>query len=163
MGGRLAMHALVRPGAPWSKAVIISADPGHGHDPDRAKGDASWANLARSDWPEFCDQWSAEALFAEDDVDWDRSEYSAERQEAVAKGFEVWSVGKQRDLRSELKDVEIPILWIVGARDAKFVGLAESIVPILRDAQLLVVADAGHRVPWEQPEVVAEAIRSFLS
>ena len=50
MGGRLALHALIDSTAPWSKAVIIGADPGSGLDVERVARDTAWAALARIDW-----------------------------------------------------------------------------------------------------------------
>lgn len=158
MGGRLALHALVQPGAPWSRAVIISADPGAGPDPARVSADREWADLARRDWPAFLRQWAAQPVFGGAPMPW-RRPFGAGRREAVARGFEEWSVGKQRDLRPEIGRCGIPVRWIAGARDEKFVRLASGVPGV----DVAVVENAGHRVPWEQPEVTAELIRSFLS
>ena len=157
------MHALVATSARWSRAVIISADPGSGHVPDRLVRDAEWARLACEGWDEFCEQWNRQGVFGERAAPWDRRGFSPQRQMAVARGFEEWSVGRQSDLRAAIRACAIPLLWVVGERDEKFVRLAASVCGGASHAELLVVEGAGHRVPWEQPEVVAEAIRSFLS
>jgi 2-succinyl-6-hydroxy-2,4-cyclohexadiene-1-carboxylate synthase len=158
MGGRLALHALVHPQAAWSRAVIISADPGSGTDPERVDRDQAWANLAREDWEEFCQRWAAQPVFGGSEMPWTR-DFSERRREAVARGLEVWSVGRQRDLRAEIERCGFPILWIVGENDEKFVRLAASVPGV----EMVIVGGAAHRAPWEKPEATAEVIRSFLS
>jgi len=53
---------------------------------------------------------------------------------------------------SRLHELTIPTLWIAGVRDAKYVAEATRAVSLVRDGRLVVVEDAGHRVPWERPE-----------
>ena len=163
MGGRLALHALTLANCPWSQAVIISSDPGSGPVPDRVARDRRWAKLARRDWDGFTTEWLAQSIFDGSPTPGDRAFPGARRVEAIARGFECWSVGRQEDLREELGRIELPVLWIVGERDQKFVDLAEGLVPRMPSGRLAVVRGAGHRVPWERPEVVADLIRSFIS
>ncbi len=163
MGGRLALHALVERRAPWSKAVIISADPGYGGDRERVERDAGWAALARRDWSSFCLRWYGQGVFAGAESPWTREEFPPVRREAVALGFERWSVGLQRDLRDELGEVSQPVLWIAGERDAKFAAIAAEMGGVLPRCRVEVVRGAGHRVPWERADAWAALIRSFLS
>lgn len=162
MGGRLALHALLAEGTRWSKAVIISAHTGNGHDPERLEADREWARLARTDWGRFVERWSAQAVFGGQPSPWDRQPPTA-RREAIARGFERWSLGSQQDLLPSLHQVSIPVLWLAGGRDEKYVAIARRACSELPDARLETVPDSGHRVPWETPGRCAEAIRSFLS
>ena len=52
----------------------------------------------------------------------------------------------------------MPVTLVVGERDAKFRAIAERMARRIRDADVVVVAGAGHAVQLEQPELVAAAI-----
>lgn len=162
MGGRLALHALVAEGARWSKAVIISAHTGGGADPERLERDRGWADLARKDWPRFVEEWSAQTVFGGRPMPWERS-FGAERREAIASGFERWSLGAQEDLLPRLAAIECPVLWLAGEEDTKYVETGRRACEVLPQGRLEVVAGCGHRVPWDGAESCAEGIRSFLS
>ncbi len=162
MGGRLALHALIESAAPWSKAVIIGADPGSGSDVDRVARDTAWAALARADWDEFCRRWAEQPVFGGKAMPWGR-EADVARREEIARGFEEWSVGLQEDLRPRLAALSIPVLWIAGEDDEKFAALARELSAMMPAGRCEIVAGAGHRVPWDQAESLAQAIQSFLS
>ncbi|QNM82340.1 alpha/beta hydrolase [Sphingomonas sabuli] len=62
------------------------------------------------------------------------------------------------------RTVDVPTLVIWGMRDpallpAQLVGLEE----LVQDLQIERIEDAGHFVPWEAPEAVAEALGTFLA
>jgi len=162
MGGRLALHALLAAGAPWSKAVIISAHTGAGQDAERLRCDAHWAALLRCDAGRFVEEWAAQPVFGGRSMPWGRGELAA-RSEAVARGFEEWSLGAQEDLLPALGALRCPVLWLVGEQDAKYVEIGRRACARLPEGRLQVVAGSGHRVPWEQPEICAAAISGFLS
>jgi pimeloyl-ACP methyl ester carboxylesterase len=60
-----------------------------------------------------------------------------------------------------------PTLLINGENDAKFAGLGQAWMASVatRGARLphRLVPGAGHRVPWDQPDLTAEIIAEFLS
>ena len=85
------------------------------------------------------------------------------RRQAVARSFMDWSLGKQADLRDRLGGISCPILWMTGARDAKFTCLAAEVTPRMRAGRHVEVAGAGHRVPWEMPDVFETRIGEFLA
>jgi 2-succinyl-6-hydroxy-2,4-cyclohexadiene-1-carboxylate synthase len=162
MGGRLGLQALVAEGAPWSKAIIISAHSGGGADLERLERDAGWAELARRDWERFVADWSAQPVFGGKPMPWDRAG-GGERREAIARGFERWSLGAQEDLLPRLGAVEFPVLWLAGEEDGKYVDIGRRACEVLPAGRLEVVGNCGHRVPWERAEYCAKVIRSFLS
>ncbi len=57
-----------------------------------------------------------------------------------------------------LGELTMPMTLVVGARDAKFLAIAERMAERLPDAEVVVVAGAGHAVALEDPPAVAEAI-----
>lgn len=165
MGGRLALHALLENPSLWSKAVIVSADTGMVDDQEkraRAVQDAEWAALAlRGDWAAFMEKWNAQGVLAGGGMpNRDRLHL---RREQVARSFIDWSVSQQDDLLPKLSKITCPVMWVVGERDRKFVRIAERAVEALPNAQLEVLGDVGHRVPWEAPGRFAALVREFIS
>lgn len=158
LGGRLALHAVAEDPLKWRALVLISAHPGLTNDADRARrleSDCIWAEKCRMLDPiDFLKQWNAQPVLKssrrDPQTDYDR--------EAVARAFEAWSLGRQRDFRPLLKKLEIPLLWLVGEKDEKFKALAFSCRP---DA-VKIVSGAGHRLPMESAEETACLIAEFL-
>lgn len=171
MGGRLGLHALLEEPSLWSRAAIVSAHPGLPDEHERLlrmASDAEWAGLAlTSDWNQFLDRWSGQAVLQEFGVK--SEEHSARRgklvnrRRAIARSFMDWSLGKQQDLRPALSQLDLPLLWIAGERDEKFATLAREAVAILSRGQLEIVPSVGHRVPWEAPESFLASLRPFLA
>jgi 2-succinyl-6-hydroxy-2,4-cyclohexadiene-1-carboxylate synthase len=168
MGGRLALHALLEPGHPWQAAVIISAHPGLEEADARASrraADAVWAGQAfAGDWGDFLARWHAQPVVAGSPPRraGDDRQLALCRQE-IARSFVQWSLGVQEPLWGRLAEITIPVLWIAGANDAKFLALATRATGILPNATLAIAPDAGHRVPSDAPDWLAETIAAFLA
>lgn len=167
MGGRLGLHALLQDPDAWSGAMMVSTHPGLETLKEkimRMADDAEWAaKILGGKWEVFLDEWenqpvlqgqSAVALA-------DRSSLR-ERQEAVARGFTSWSLGKQEDLRDSLRGVNKPVFWIAGERDRKFARLVDSVWRQMPEGYVLGPIAAGHRVPWEAPEEFALCVEHLL-
>ena len=73
-------------------------------------------------------------------------------------------VGPERPALGALGEIKVPTLVLVGEYDIPdchaFAGAIEAGVP---DAQRVVVPDAGHLIPIEQPQVFNELVRTFLN
>jgi 2-succinyl-6-hydroxy-2,4-cyclohexadiene-1-carboxylate synthase len=168
MGGRLALHALLEKNHPWQAAVIVSAHPGLA-DPAareaRRAADAVWATKALAgNWQEFLTEWNAQPVLGTA-MPRDAGAHSAmalHRRE-IARSFVDWSLGAQEPLWDRLCEITIPILWVVGESDAKFLELARRAVAALPQARLAVAPGAGHRVPWEAEEWLARETAGFLT
>jgi len=87
---------------------------------------------------------------------------AAQRRE-IARSFVDWSLGAQRPLWDRLHEITVPVLWIAGENDAKFRGLAGRAVSQIPHASLAIAPAAGHRVPWEAEEWLAERVAGFFS
>jgi 2-succinyl-6-hydroxy-2,4-cyclohexadiene-1-carboxylate synthase len=170
MGGRIALHALLCPKAPWDRAVIIGAHPGletEQEKSERRKKDADWAaSCHRDSWNDFLEEWQAQPVLQmpsePKDICMDRGPLHLRRKE-IARSFLEWSLGVQDNLWPRLEEIQIPLLWMTGESDAKFGALARSACERIPQARAVVIPGAGHRVPWHQPERFSQEVLAFFS
>jgi 2-succinyl-6-hydroxy-2,4-cyclohexadiene-1-carboxylate synthase len=162
LGGRLALHALLS-GARYRKAVIVSAGLGIEGDQARAArraADEVWAQRFEDDpWDELLRDWNAQAVFGGHALARDERAYS---RAALAHALRAWSPAALPPVQARLRELDLPILWITGARDVKYAAEGERAVALLPQGELAVIADAGHRVPWEAPQEFRERLRAFV-
>jgi 2-succinyl-6-hydroxy-2,4-cyclohexadiene-1-carboxylate synthase len=166
MGGRLALHALLEKNHPWQAAVIVSAHPGLESEVDRDSrraSDAAWATRALTgNWQEFLTDWNAQPLLGGAMREPQASGSLIMRRREIARGFVDWSLGAQQALWQRLHEITIPVLWVVGENDAKFLTLAERAVSLMPRATLTIAPQSGHRVPWDAEQWLAECVAGFL-
>lgn len=155
MGGRLALHILER--ETFAKAVIVSAGL-NAPDPERLARDEAWARrFETGEWSSLMRDWHAQPVFGGHVVE--RREEDFDRGE-LARQLREWSPAVLPPPR--LEAIETPILWVAGARDTRYAEVARTAVARLPHAELWICPDAGHRVPWEQPDALVERLRLFL-
>ena len=155
MGGRLALRMLEE--HLFRCAIIVSAGV-NAPDEERRKRDEEWARRFESEeWSWLMRDWNAQPVFGGHVIE--RREEDYERAE-LARQLREWSPAVLPPPR--LESIETPVLWIAGARDAKYVEIATRAVDRLPNAELWICLDAGHRVPWEQPEQFVARLRAFL-
>ena len=167
MGGRMALHALLEEAHPWQAAVIVSANPGLENDREQANRraiDAEWATRALTgNWQQFLDAWNAQPILGNTAIrDPQASGRLMQRRREVARSFVDWSLGAQEPLWDRLHEISIPVLWVAGENDAKFLALAERAVSLMPNAHLATAPGAGHRVPWEAETWFAAEVARFL-
>jgi 2-succinyl-6-hydroxy-2,4-cyclohexadiene-1-carboxylate synthase len=147
LGGRLALHALLA-GAQYNRAIFISTGLGIEDDSARAArraSDEEWARrFETEDFDAVMADWNAQPVLAGPSLARTRDDYDP-------RALREWSSGALPPVASRLHELTIPTLWIAGARDAKYVAEARRAVSLARDGRLVIVEDAGHRVPWEDP------------
>ena len=153
MGGRRALQHAHR----FAKAVIVSAGL-NAPDPDRRRRDETWARrFEHDDWPVLMRDWNAQPVFGGHVVERRESDY--DRRE-LAHALRQWSAAVMPP--PALEEIRTPILWIAGEHDAKYVQVGKRAVARLPNATLWVCPDAGHRVPWQQPQAFVDRLREFL-
>lgn len=159
LGGRLGLAALAARPEMWRGAVFVSTHPGLIAAEDREARrahDAAWARRAREEgWDAFLAAWNAQPALAHQAVPAGQAAL-ASRREAIARGFEAWSLGCQPQMESVLARATCPIWWVVGERDAPYLALARRVAAAAPRVRVLAVPDAGHRLPWERPAALAE-------
>lgn len=161
MGGRLALHALLA-GADYRSAVIVSAGLGiedRVAREERVRLDDQWARrFERDRWTKVVGDWNAQPVFgghrlARREEDFDRRE--------LARQLREWSPGALPSLAWRLHEIAIPVLWIAGERDERYVVEGKRAVARLPKGELWICPDAGHRVPWEQPQRFVERLEAI--
>jgi 2-succinyl-6-hydroxy-2,4-cyclohexadiene-1-carboxylate synthase len=167
LGARLAMHTLLSRPESFKAVVLVSAHPGLPSEGDRQQrvlNDIEWAKRFRSEaWSNLMEAWNEQPVFRSSGTNKvTRDERNFERG-TLAKALEYWSLGRQRDLRHELTTVRLPILLLTGVADKKFTALNVEWMINLAPANIQhqVIADSGHRVPWDQPQNFIEAVQGF--
>ena len=165
LGGRLALHALVARPEQWKAAIVVSAHLGMLDAAERATrvaDDARWADRFRTGlWAAVIEDWNARPVFGGRPSAPPRPQSAYDR-EALAAALTTWSLGRQERLEARLSDLAMPILWIAGEQDERFVAEGERARKACRTVELSVAPGAVHRVPWETPEWFAHEVAGFL-
>jgi 2-succinyl-6-hydroxy-2,4-cyclohexadiene-1-carboxylate synthase len=157
LGGRLALHALLN-GANYTRAILVST--GLGIDDEAARtarraSDETWAQRFESeDFATVIADWNAQPVLAGPAVDRTRDDYDA-------RALREWSSGALPPVATRLHELTIPTVWIAGARDTKYVAEAKRAASLAPNARVVIVDNAGHRVPWEQPSELVAILRTL--
>jgi 2-succinyl-6-hydroxy-2,4-cyclohexadiene-1-carboxylate synthase len=141
----------------WSGAVIISANPGlsSGH-AERLAADVAWAErFANDPWDKVLADWNRQGVLSNSSGT-SRQEEEFDRS-ALAESLRTWSLGKQKNLQPAIEALTLPILWVVGEQDPKFCAIAQRL-NLNEVSRVEVVAQAGHRVLFDQPERLRELL-----
>ena len=172
MGGRIALHTALALGPEIvTRLVLVGASPGLGDPAARAErrlaDDALADRLETLDIETFAREWGAQPLFAGLPERVAAAAYADRLRntpDGLAAALRGLGTGVMEPLWDRLEQLAIPVTLVVGARDAKFRGIADAMVARLPNAQLVVVEGAGHAVQLESPTAVADAIyQSFSS
>lgn len=155
MGGRLALRILAE--KRFRKAVIVSAGISAYGDERRAT-DEAWAQRFETDpWPSLMAAWDAQPVFGGHVMERREEQFN---RAALARALRDWSPAVLAPV--DLTTIETPILWVAGERDAKYIAEGERAVALLPRAELWICPDAGHRVPWEQPDAFVRRLRAWI-
>jgi 2-succinyl-6-hydroxy-2,4-cyclohexadiene-1-carboxylate synthase len=166
LGGRLALHALLEAAdgeRRYAAAIIISAGLGVTGESEREarRGrDEAWARRFESEeWADVLRDWNAQPVFGGHSVIRGEGEYDRGN---LADALRVWSPGVHAPLRDALRWISVPVLWVAGGRDEVYAAVAREAVDVLPNGTLWICEEAGHRVPWEQPQQFADRAAQFL-
>jgi 2-succinyl-6-hydroxy-2,4-cyclohexadiene-1-carboxylate synthase len=165
MGGRLALHyALARP-ARVTRLVLIGASPGIVGPSERTlrvEADERLAHeIERMPIEAFAARWARTPVLADQPpevvarVQADRLRNSPEGLGRALRGL---GAGALPPVWQRLRELQIPVLLLVGERDQKFLEIARAMADDIPVARLEVIRNAGHAAHLEQPAAVAAAI-----
>jgi 2-succinyl-6-hydroxy-2,4-cyclohexadiene-1-carboxylate synthase len=165
MGGRLALQVALAAPERVSRLVLVGATAGIEDDAERAERRASdealAARVAQGSIEDFVATWRDQPLFAGDpawvaeDARVDQRRNDPAALAAVLRGL---GTGAMTPLWDRLGELTMPVVLVVGERDAKFRALAERMAARLPHARTVVAPGAGHAAHLEAPDAVAGVI-----
>jgi 2-succinyl-6-hydroxy-2,4-cyclohexadiene-1-carboxylate synthase len=160
MGGRIALYTAFSDF--FAGLILESASPGLAEDFERAERRASDELLAqrieRDGVPPFVDYWESLPLFASQralpgEICAGLHEQRLQnRALGLANSLRGVGTGTQPSLYGRLPTLRLPVLLIVGALDGKYSAIAYEMAQSLPEAQVHIVAGAGHTTHFERPE-----------
>ena len=166
-GGRLCLQlALDRPDV-VQRLALVSASPGIADaDARAARRDADEElarEIERDGVDRFLERWLAQPLFAtlppeRAGIDERRSHNTVA---SLTAQLRVLGQGVQPSNWDRLGELRVPVLLIVGARDEKYVDIAQRMADHIPDVRVEVIEDTGHACHLERPERVAHLLTSF--
>jgi 2-succinyl-6-hydroxy-2,4-cyclohexadiene-1-carboxylate synthase len=169
LGGRLALGLLARYPERFERAVLVSAHPGLHTEVQRRQRrahDARFVRLLRErGLVDFVAAWEDQPLWHTQGALPEACRAAKRRErlmhtaEGLARSLDSVGLGRMPDLRPELARVAIPVDFLAGAHDPKFVALARELCSIMPGARLKVAAGAGHDLLLERPKFCS----AFLS
>lgn len=167
MGGRLALAAAVASSSSMRALVLVSTTAGIESDAERsvrrADDDALATRITSIGTDAFLTEWLQQPLFVgscRDDVEVDSRRSNAA--ESLARSLRRCGAAEQAPVWNDLANVTIPTLIVAGARDAKYVGLANRLHELIADGEMAIIEDAGHAAHLDQPDRFTELLEDFL-
>lgn len=152
MGGRLALSAMTQSPEFFSRAVIISANPGIKNETARAsrlQHDRQWATKFRTqEWSSLMQEWHQQPVLQEP-ASVDNSVYRLEKdysRDQLAQALTKWSVAQQPNYWPRLSELQFPIDWHVGDYDQIYKAIGEEVCTLNSQIKLHVHPKRGHRL-----------------
>lgn len=172
MGGRVALSLACLQRPVVRNLVLESASPGLRTADERAlrrhSDDALAAEIDRSGVAAFVDHWADLPLFATqrglsaDQLHRQRMIRLANTATGLANSLRGLGTGRQPSWWDVLPTLNLPILLMTGALDAKFTAIAREMLAALSGARHDVLEGVGHAIHVERPELWVTTVQSFL-
>lgn len=168
MGGRLCLQlALDHPGH-VERLVLVSSTAGIQGRAARAsrrdEDERLARDLERDGVDAFLDRWMAQPLFARLTPGTPGRDERIRDPAVLAHQLRALGQGTQPSLWSRLSELDMPVVVVAGARDAKYVGFARTMAGAIgRNAEAVFVPDAGHAVHLERPAEIAHVLAAEVS
>jgi 2-succinyl-6-hydroxy-2,4-cyclohexadiene-1-carboxylate synthase len=167
MGGRLTLQLALDRAPTVERLVLVSASPGIADAAARvARRDADERpaqEIERDGVERFLERWLAQPLFAS--LPRDRAGIDERRAghtvASLTHQLRVLGQGSQPSNWDRLGELAVPVLLVVGGRDAKYVDIAHRMAASIPQARVEVIAGAGHACHLERPDAVAHLLAAF--
>jgi len=167
LGGRLCLRlALDHPGL-VDALVLVGASPGLGNAAERAArrrdDEALATQIETGGTSAFIDEWLRRPMFAH--LQPSPADVAARRANSpggLAAALRLLGTGAQEPLWDRLGELAMPVLVVVGDRDAKFGAVAERMVSAIPKPSLVRIHGAGHAAHLERPHEWTQAVTAFL-
>jgi 2-succinyl-6-hydroxy-2,4-cyclohexadiene-1-carboxylate synthase len=169
MGARFCLHVGLTDPTPARGLVLLGGTAGI-EDPAereqrRQQDVATSARIEHEGLERFLDGWLAQPLFAGLPADRAfRNERLENTVEGLRSSLELAGTGSQEPSWHELARLDLPVLVLAGADDAKFAALARRMAEAIGDnASVGLVEGAGHAAHLEQPDRFLALLRPWLA
>lgn len=164
MGGRLALHTLINCPKKWKAAIIISSHTGLKSSlekQERLKKDLCLIKrFEQENFEHMMNEWNNQDLFDPAlPLNRKKEDYTSE---ILKKSLVNFSLGTQEDLKTKIAKLEIPILWIVGEKDKKYLELALNLKFLHPKSRIWIASNAFHRVPWSLKKEFEQQVKIFI-
>jgi len=169
LGGRLALHAVLRDPGAYAGLVTVGTSAGIEEPTTRAERARTDDKLAS--WMEtqpietIVDVWERQPLFADQSdtlVEAQRPGRLAQDPRSLALILRTAGQGVLEPVWGRLHGLELPVLAIAGDRDRRYSEAARRMARELPDGRAEIVEHAGHAPQLQQPDAVARLLADFL-
>lgn len=165
LGGRLALQALQAAPELYEKAIFISTNPGLLRDKEkeeRSQSDLRWSQkFLEMPWLDLQREWNDQGVFKGSVGEPQRREVDYDRR-SLAEALGKWSLARQEDFRGVVAEQAAKILWVAGEKDIKFASIAMDLKKRAPVLQTQIFPKSAHRVLFDQPGELAQAMIEFL-
>ena len=160
MGARLALALALRRPEKIARLVLASGTAGIEDEAERARRRADDEELARfietHDIAAFVDRWEQHELVGLKSL---RAQRLRNEPVKLASALRHLGTGAQPSYWNELHKIRTHVLFLAGARDPKFAGIAARMQARVPGSELRVVEECGHVIHVEKPEAFTGALR----
>ena len=169
LGARVALHTALQHPDSVTKLVLCGANPGLVDSVERAQrkrdDEALASRIEEIGVEKFIDEWLATPLFARlSTTEQDRASRAINTAIGLASSLRTTGLGTQADLWPELSRLTMPVLIITGSDDEKFSKIGSKMaLAIGSNATHIAVAQCGHSVPLEQPQIFLDLVSAFIA
>ncbi len=151
LGGRLLLHAYIKKPSHFSSLHLFSTNYGLNDGDEkqlRLTNDLKWVDRFKNDpWDNLIDDWNSQSIFNSTSTHFVRPEVSFSRP-LLAAALDTFSLGRQENLLNLLPETSVPLHFIMGEKDKKFMTLLDAI-PLKKNISTHILSGAGHRIPWD--------------
>lgn len=170
-GARLGLGMLAKAPELFERACLVSVHPGLRLDDER-DARITWeenlaATLKAGGLPAFLEVWDALPVFRSSTAppearQTEREARSVHHPEGLALALRQLGLGRMPNLWNVLPSLPIPVDFVAGARDAKFVALAREAHALTPKSRLHLVPNSGHNPLLDAPRALGAIVAPLL-
>lgn len=167
MGARMALHAALQHPEHIERLVLISGTPGIETEAERLSRITSDNTLADHietvGVHQFIEEWLSNSLFSGLSREMAQiDERVKNRASGLAASLRFAGTGTQKPLWTELHQLQMPVLIVVGEDDDKFVSIGQRMAAAISHSTFEIIRHAGHTAHLEQVDVFVDTLVTWL-
>ena len=165
MGARLALQLAIHRAHLFQGLILESGTFGIESETERQARqalDASRADQIMGNFEGFLKEWESMPMF-KSEVSGVTYAQKSQNPTWVSNSLLGFGTGTMPCVRERLPEIITPVQLIVGEQDSKFVSINQTMNKELQHSELVIVEKTGHRVHIEKPDIVASAIKKFMT